>query len=559
MSLAHDPSVAGAAPAAPARGAAETGTFARAERLAGSISGVTLGRRLATFRANRERPPVTDAATASVSEAEGLAARLADAVGGEIVATGAGRVVRVDAGSLALPLDRARLAWIPGQPGPDRPFVCLDTETTGLGTGAGTVAFLVGIARWHAGVLHLVQLLLPDHGDEAALLDAVTAEIGPAPALVTYNGRTFDWPLLVARYRLHGRPAPVLAAHVDLLTVVRRLFRHRLGRARLRTAEEGLLALRRHDDVEGWEIPELYHAFLRGASAEPLARVARHNAEDVRSLGRLLQYLDRELADPDARSAAHPGDLASLAGLLRSHGRHDESLACLEDAIAGVRHAGGIVAPRQASAPSPMWPPPCAGSGADDPGPGASRDAGVQPHRDREPQRATDPDDDRWWSPRRPPSFGGRPAERALARAIVPAAVDPEEPARLGPLLVARARTLRRLGRVDDACAAWEEAALVAGPEGAAAWVEAAKILEHARRDPEGALGATDRAIALLARRRALGRPDPRAEALLGSRRLRLVRRTERARGLSGGGGSCPRSPRVRVRTPGAPGPGRSA
>jgi tetratricopeptide (TPR) repeat protein len=548
MTIAHDPAIPGAAPEPPAAAGPGLDTAARAERVAASVSGVTLGRRLATFRAAHERPREHDVPTAAGSSEDDLASRLAAAVHGEVVSSRAGRIVRVDAGTLELPLDRERLAWIPGQPGPDRPFVCLDTETTGLGTGAGTVAFLVGVARWEAGVLRLVQLLLPDHGDEAALLDAVAAEIGPAPALVTYNGRTFDWPLLVARYRIHGRAAPALAAHVDLLTIVRRLFRHRLGRARLRSAEEGLLALRRHDDVEGWEIPDLYHAFLRGASAEPLARVVRHNAEDVRSLARLLEYLDRRLADPDARPAAHPGDLASLAGLLRAHGRHDESLACLDQAIAAVRDVGGIVSAWSPPALSPMWP----SRQPEDGGAKHEHAVGLRPGLDPAtgPGPGVEIDDDRWWSPRTRPTYGGRPIALESARAIGPGIVDSVEPARLGPLLAARARTLRRLGRVDDACAAWEEAALVAGPEGAAAWVEAAKILEHARRDPAGALGATDRALALLARRRALGRPDPRAESLLASRRLRLLRRIERTARVSGAAGTSRRSPRAQARMP---------
>ena len=442
MSLAQDPAGSSLTPTAVAGNSG-----ARAERIAASVTGITLGRRLAAFRDSPGRVPAARPASA----ARPLAERLAAAVDGVIIDGRSGRIVRVDAGSLPLALDRERLSWIPGQPAPDQPLVCLDTETTGLGTGTGTVAFLVGIARWEAGTLRLVQLLLPDHGDEAALLDAVAAEIGTTPALVTYNGRTFDWPLLVARFRLHGRAAPSLAAHVDLLTTVRRLFRHRLDRARLRSAEEGLLDLRRFDDVEGWEIPSLYFDFLRGGPADPLARVVRHNAEDVRSLGRLLAYVDRTLADPHARPSAHPGDQASLAGLLRAHGRHDDSLACLDGAIGALRHAPH---------------------------------AGV----------ASDP---------------------------------------LGALLSARARTLRRLGRPDDARAAWEEAALVEGPDGAAAWVEVAKILEHAERDVQGALRATDRALALLARRRALGRPDPRAEGLLHGRRARLVRRIERSRGAA--------------------------
>ncbi len=338
---------------------------ARAERIAAAVPGVTLGRRLATFRAGR--PVARDGTAGDPGSALGpgtvgggpLAERLADAVGGAVVVGRRGTLVRVDAGLIHVPIDRGRLASLPGQPSPERPLVCLDTETTGLGTAAGTVAFTVGIGHWEGDDLRVVQLLLPDHADEPALLDAIEAELGDDPALVTYNGRAFDWPLLVTRYRLHGRAAPALGAHLDLLTTVRRLFRHRLGRAGLRVVEEGLLSVRRHDDVEGWQIPGLYLDFLRGGPAGPLGRVARHNAEDIRSLGRLLVLLDRGFADPVGRRDAHPGDLAALAALLQRDGRPAEAIDCLDAGLATIRSgwvghgsaAGPVVAGGMADLP----------------------------------------------------------------------------------------------------------------------------------------------------------------------------------------------------------------
>ncbi|HYC06352.1 MAG TPA: ribonuclease H-like domain-containing protein [Candidatus Binatia bacterium] len=262
---------------------------------------------------------------------------MAATLDGEIVRTARGTVVRRDVASIELPLDRARLASLPGQPPATAPLVCLDTETTGLATASGTVAFLVGVGTWHGTAFRQVQLLLPEHPDEPALLAALAGLIPADAWLVTYNGRGFDWPLLVARYRMDRRSPPPLAGHLDLLPVVRRLFRHRLPDARLKTAEADLLAVRRHDDVEGWEIPGRYLDFVRGGSAAPLVEVVRHNELDVRSLAGLLAHLDRGLADPDRLPDAPWGDLAGLARMFRRERRHDDALRCLEAALQDPR------------------------------------------------------------------------------------------------------------------------------------------------------------------------------------------------------------------------------
>ncbi len=102
---------------------------------------------------------------------------------------------------------------------PAPPLVCLDTETTGLGTAAGTVPFLVGVGAWEGDRFRVRQLLMPDHPSERALLDLLRDLLPAGATLVTYNGRTFDWPLLVTRYRMHGQAAPRYGQHLDLLIV----------------------------------------------------------------------------------------------------------------------------------------------------------------------------------------------------------------------------------------------------------------------------------------------------------------------------------------------------
>ena len=182
-----------------------------------------LGRRLADLRRQRDQaaaertagdigatgtttsPGATSTRADLALRGEELARRLADAVDGEWVHGSSGGYVRVDGPSSPLPIDRERLGRLPDGAPPDVPLVCLDTETTGLATGTGTVAFLVGLGTWTGDRFCQVQLLLPDHAEEPALLDALAAAIPPEAWLVTYNGRGFDWPLLVARYRMSRR------------------------------------------------------------------------------------------------------------------------------------------------------------------------------------------------------------------------------------------------------------------------------------------------------------------------------------------------------------------
>lgn len=274
------------------------------------------------------------------------ARRLAELLDGAVDGSPNGAVVRVDLPAVPLPIDRAALATLPFSIDPERPLICLDTETTGLATGAGTVVFLVGLGRWEGQVFRVTQLFLPDHADEVVFLGLLAAELPPDAWLVTYNGRSFDWPLLQARYRIHRRVPPAIAGHLDLLPVARLLFRHRLPDARLGSVESGVCGIERVDDLPGAFAPERYLAFLRHGEPAYLRDVARHNEQDVRSLARLLGHLGERLADPGGRPLADPGDLGRLARAYARQRRDEEALACLEAALARLDEpavGGGLV------------------------------------------------------------------------------------------------------------------------------------------------------------------------------------------------------------------------
>ncbi len=171
-----------------------------------------------------------------------------------------------------------------------------DTETTGLSTGAGTVIFMAGLARLDDGELVVRQYLLPDYPHERALLRGVTAELASAPRMVTYNGRSFDLPMLASRLVVHGLfrdQATLPEAHDDLLPIARRLWRRPLGGARLGQVESGVLGVRRSSDCAGSEVPDLYFRYLRGGSPDLLAQVLDHNLQDVVSLALLEAELCR--------------------------------------------------------------------------------------------------------------------------------------------------------------------------------------------------------------------------------------------------------------------------
>lgn len=184
-------------------------------------------------------------------------------------------------------------------------LLIVDTETTGLSGGTGTIPFLIGVAWFDDGVLKLEQLLAKNLGQEAAMLRFLAERVRAASCLVTYNGKSFDWPLLRTRFIMNRVPAPLPPPHLDLLHCTRRILKPRLGEVRLTDIERELLGFHREDDVPGSQIPELYFQFLRGAPAESLAGVIEHNANDVIALaavlGKLTQHFEQVHDNDDPR------------------------------------------------------------------------------------------------------------------------------------------------------------------------------------------------------------------------------------------------------------------
>lgn len=192
----------------------------------------------------------------------------------------------------------------------------VDVETTGLAGGTGTYVFLVGVGAFEGDGFCLRQYFLANLAREAAMLDAVTDRLDGRSAIVSFNGRRFDLPLIETRCLLSRLSLPALGLpHLDLLYPARRLFRHRLPSCRLGVLEESLLGVRRHDDVPGWAIPGLYFDYLRTGRVERLSGVFDHNALDILSLVALLAYVGR-LAGGEV--PADPEDCLAL-------GRWDEA------------------------------------------------------------------------------------------------------------------------------------------------------------------------------------------------------------------------------------------
>jgi hypothetical protein len=181
----------------------------------------------------------------------------------------------------------------------------VDTETTGLGGGAGTYVFAAAVARPIDCGLRVAQLFLPQPGMEAAFLHALREELEPAGAVATFNGASFDMPVLRTRWVMARMPGELTEApHVDLLTLVRALYRHRLESCTLRMVEERVLGYERDDPIPSALVPDAYFDYLRAGSLDMLEASLEHNRLDVISLvhlhSRLLRRLEGGETDMDA-------------------------------------------------------------------------------------------------------------------------------------------------------------------------------------------------------------------------------------------------------------------
>jgi uncharacterized protein YprB with RNaseH-like and TPR domain len=242
-----------------------------------------------------------------------------------------------------------------------RQWLFLDTETTGLAGGTGTYAFLVGLAWWDAHGLQVEQLFMRDLDEEHSLLLELAERMEQRRVLLTFNGKSFDWPLLETRYRMtRAIAASAPRLHLDLLHPARQLWRLRLGSVRLKELErhvlegaDGRLDWTRQDDIDSALIPQMYFDYLRGGPAEPLAGVFHHNQMDLRGLAALAAKIFAMLGGTGApysgsEEAPDPLDLYGLSRLVRRRGESARARELCESALrAGLPQPAARLAKRE--------------------------------------------------------------------------------------------------------------------------------------------------------------------------------------------------------------------
>jgi uncharacterized protein YprB with RNaseH-like and TPR domain len=220
-----------------------------------------------------------------------------------------------------------------------RSLAFIDTETTGLAGGAGTLVFLVGVGVCDGPDFVLRQYFLIEPHEEPALLTDLVADLAPRAGWVTFNGRAFDLPLLETRLTMNRqRGALGQRPHLDLLHAARRLYRGRLPSCSLGTIEQEIFhILREQDDVPGYLIPQLYADYLNTHDPRDMRRVIYHNTVDILSMVTLAAHLLEVFADdtraPRARPRA-PEDTLRLALWHDDNGRAAEAEAAYRQALA---------------------------------------------------------------------------------------------------------------------------------------------------------------------------------------------------------------------------------
>jgi uncharacterized protein len=220
-------------------------------------------------------------------------------------------------------------------------WLFLDTETTGLAGGTGTYAFLIGLAWWDARGLQVEQFFMRDFAEEHSLLQELSQRVAERPVLVTFNGKSFDWPLLENRFTMTRSIAvPKLAAHLDLLHPARALWKLRLGSVRLVELERYVLdaprlGWHREDDVASALIPQYYFDYLRGGPVEPLVGVVRHNQMDLRGLAALFCKINALLSEPTSGTMQIESlDLFGVSRFLQRRGDADRAHSTCAQALA---------------------------------------------------------------------------------------------------------------------------------------------------------------------------------------------------------------------------------
>ena len=220
-------------------------------------------------------------------------------------------------------------------------WLFLDTEATGFIGGAGNLAFLIGLAWWDSGGIQIEQLFMRDAAEEYSILLELARRLHKRPVLITFNGKSFDWPLLVSRFRMaRVIEVPILNAHLDFLHPAREIWKLQIGSVKLGHLEERVLGfeslgLSRREDIDSSLIPGIYFDYVSGR-AHRMEGVFRHNRMDLRGLaalaGRVLQMLsaNHDAAPPAEHQAL---EIYGVARFFGRRGQHAKARQCCECAL----------------------------------------------------------------------------------------------------------------------------------------------------------------------------------------------------------------------------------
>ena len=243
----------------------------------------------------------------------------------------------------ALEVRRETVMLMQGEEMPDgfdpMRILYLDTETTGLGGGAGTVAFEVGLGWLEEDGFHVHQLLMRDYPEEKFLLEEIVRTAERFDVICTFNGKTFDLPLLRNRFIMNRiRTACLDKPHIDLLHIARRVWKLRLRRCNLTNLEEALLGVPRVDDLPGALVPERFFSYLKTGDFRLFDDVLEHNAQDIASLCTLLAHMCRMYEHPE--QLRFDEDVYSM-GVALDRFRHTEEARRCYRLAGGSMHARG--------------------------------------------------------------------------------------------------------------------------------------------------------------------------------------------------------------------------
>lgn len=220
-----------------------------------------------------------------------------------------------------------------------RRILYLDTETTGF-MGAGTVAFLIGIGYLTESGFTICQYLMRDYPEERFQLERLQEDLSHFDMICTFNGRSFDVPLLRDRFLINRmQPACLDKPHIDLLHMARRVWKLRLKRCSLGHLEEAVLGIRREGDIPGAEVPQRFFSYLKTGQFSLLEDVIDHNAQDIASLCVLLSHMAHLYEHPEI--SPHSEDVFSMGVALERMRHPEEARRCYRLAMGGSMRTQG--------------------------------------------------------------------------------------------------------------------------------------------------------------------------------------------------------------------------